>query len=205
LPPRLREHGVPHQLIITTGFDLSLEQALLEAGEEFDVVSYIASGRNRGKFWHVPPSGPPTLVDVPNTYATELSLEQRTVILRLHGGVDATLERERESFVVAEDDYLDYLAAGDLANVIPVGLAAKLRRSHFLFLGYGMRDWNLRLVLHRIWAAQSVSYRAWAVQTGATPLDRAFWRSREIDLVGAPLDDYVEGLERRLAAVASPA
>jgi DNA-binding SARP family transcriptional activator len=45
LPPLLRERGLPHQLLVTTSYDLALEQALLDAGEEFDVVSYLASGR----------------------------------------------------------------------------------------------------------------------------------------------------------------
>src|SRR5439155_1515899 len=144
LPPLLRERGKPHMLLVTSGYDLALEEALLEAGEEFDVVSYVASGRDRGRFRHVLPDGTTRLIDMPNTYATELSLERRTIVLKLHGGVDASQTRERESFVVTEDDYIDYLAYGEAA-AIPVALAAKLRRSHFLFLGYGVRDWNLRL------------------------------------------------------------
>ena len=42
---QLRAEGAPHQLLVTTSYDLLLEQALLDAGEEFDVVSYLASGR----------------------------------------------------------------------------------------------------------------------------------------------------------------
>src|SRR5438874_2688951 len=76
LPPLLRERGAPHQLIVTTSYDLALERAFLEAGEAFDVVSYLAAGRNRGKFCHVAPDGTGTLIEVPNTYATELSLER---------------------------------------------------------------------------------------------------------------------------------
>ena len=49
LPPLLRERGVPHQLFVTTSYDIALERAFEEAGEEFDVVSYIAAGRDRGQ------------------------------------------------------------------------------------------------------------------------------------------------------------
>jgi DNA-binding SARP family transcriptional activator len=198
LPPLLRERGRPHQLLVTTSYDLALEQAFLDAGEEFDVVSYIASGRNRGRFCHIRPDGAVDVIEVPNTYATELSLERRSVILKLHGGLDATDARARESFVVTEDDYIDYLAYGDIGTAIPVALAAKLRRSHFLFLGYGMRDWNLRLVLGRIWGAEGVSYRSWAVQPEAKPLERQFWRARDVDLLEVPLDDYAGALARYL-------
>jgi len=37
LPPVLRERGVPHQLLVTTSYDLALEAAFLDAGEEFDL------------------------------------------------------------------------------------------------------------------------------------------------------------------------
>lgn len=196
LPPVLRERGAPHQLIVTTSYDLALEQAFLDAGEEFDVVSYLAAGRDRGKFCHFASDGTMRVVDVPNTYATELELERRTVILKLHGSVDPGPERTWESFVITEDDYIDYLVHSDLATAIPVGLAARLRRSHFLFLGYGMREWNLRLVLNRLWASATVNYRSWAVAPTTQPMERAFWRGRDVDLVEVPLEEYVDALAR---------
>ena len=196
LPRVLRERGAPQQLIVTTGYDLALEEAFLAAGEEFDVVSYLATGRDRGKFCHLAPGGTTRVIDVPNTYATELQLERRPVILKLHGGVDPAPERAWESFVITEDDYIDYLPRSDLAAAVPVGLAARLRRSHFLFLGYGMREWNLRLVLNRLWAGTPVNYRSWAVAPAAPPLERAFWRSRDVDLFEAPLEEYVDALAR---------
>ena len=192
LPPLLRERGVPHQLLVTTSYDLALEAAFLEAGEEFDVVSYIAAGPQRGKFCHIRPDGTGRVVDLPNTYAAELSLEERTVILKLHGQVDRGAEREWESFVVTEDDYIDYLSHSDVAAAVPVGLAAKLRRSHFLFLGYTMADWNLRVVLNRLWSDRPLSYRSWAVQPGAKPLEREFWRRRDVDVQELLLDQYIQ-------------
>ena len=125
LPPLLRERGAPHQLIVTTSYDLALEQALLDAGEEFDVVSYIASGRHRGRFCHLAPDGTAAPIEIPNTYATELSLERRTIILKLHGRFDPSPQREWESFVVTEDDYIEYLAQSDVSTSVPVGLAAQ--------------------------------------------------------------------------------
>jgi len=196
LPPLLRERGAPHQLIVTTSYDLALERAFLDAGEAFDVVSYLAAGRNRGKFCHVGPDGTGTLIEVPNTYATELSLEERTIILKLHGQVGNTEDREWESFVVTEDDYIEYLAQSEVASVVPVALGAKLRRSHFLFLGYTMADWNLRLLLHRLWGDQPLSYRSWAVQPEPMPLEREFWRRRDVDVLEIPLERYVGALAR---------
>jgi DNA-binding SARP family transcriptional activator len=192
LPPLLRDRGLPHQLLVTTSYDLALEAAFLDAGEKFDVVSYVAAGPQRGKFCHIRPDGTGRIVDLPNTYATELSLEQRTVILKLHGQVDRGPEREWESFVVTEDDYIDYLSHSDVAAAVPVGLSAKLRRSHFLFLGYTMADWNLRVVLNRLWSDHPLSYRSWAVQPDAKPLEREFWKRRDVDVQEVPLGRYIE-------------
>jgi DNA-binding SARP family transcriptional activator len=205
LPPVLRERGAPQQLIVTTSYDLALEEAFAEAGEEFDVVSYLAAGRSRGKFCHFKPGESARVIDVPNTYATELDLERRPVILKLHGGIDPAPERSWESFVITEDDYIDYLPQGGLATAVPVGLAARLRRSHFLFLGYGMREWNLRLLLNRLWGGGAVNYRSWAVAPAPRPVERAFWRTRNIDLLAAPIDEYVDGLARHVGVAVEAA
>jgi len=194
----LRARGEKHQLLVTTGYDLALEQAFLDAGEEFDVVSYLAAGRDGGKFCHFSPDGTVRVVDVPNRYATELDLDRRTVILKLHGSVDPGPERAWESFVVTEDDYLDYLPERDLAAAIPVALAAHLRRSHFLFLGYAMQDWNLRLVLNRVWGGPTVNWRSWAVAPGMPSLERALWRRRDVDVLAMGLEEFVDSLTAKV-------
>jgi DNA-binding SARP family transcriptional activator len=194
----LRERGAPQQLVVTTAYDLALEQAFLDAGEEFDVVWYLATGPYRGKFCHLSPDGSTRVVEIANRYANGLDPEQRPVILKLHGGLDRSPERTWESFVVTEDDYIDYLVQGGLARAVPVALAARLRRSHFLFLGYTMSDWHLRLVLSRLWGGATVNYRSWAVADSAGPVERAFWRGRNIDVLETPVTEYVESLARQV-------
>jgi len=200
LPSLLRQRRAPHQLIVTTNYDLALERAFEEAEEEVDIVAYVATGPHRGHFWHRPPGEAPRPIDVPNTYATELSLDRRTILLKLHGDVDPLPEREWESFVITEDDYIDYLGHSELTAVVPVALAAKLRRSHFLFLGYEMADWNLRLILNRIWGQRPVGYRSWAVQPSPSPLAQAFWRRYDVTPVDVDPQAYAELLESRLEA-----
>jgi DNA-binding SARP family transcriptional activator len=200
LPPLLRDRGLPHQLVVTTSYDVALEQAFADAQEEFDVVGYLAEGRDRGKFCHITSEGDARVIDEPNTYG-DLSLDRRTVILRLHGQVDPRPERDRESFVVTEDDYIHYLGNGELTSVVPVSLVAKLRRSHFLVLGYVLRDWNLRVVLNRLWGDQRVNYRSWAVHAEPTPLEEAFWRQRDVMMVDRPPIEYVESLAGAIGAL----
>jgi hypothetical protein len=202
LPPVLRARAAPQQLVISTRYDLALERAFEAAGEELDVVTYVATGPNRGKFWHRPPGEEPRPIDVPNTYATELSLDRRPVLLKLHGAVDPFPEREWESFVITEDDYIDYLGRSDLVSSVPVALAAQLRRSHFLFVGYEMVDWNLRLVMHRVWGDRPLAYRSWALDPEPSALEQAFWRRFDVTVLDVEPDEYVGLLERRLEGVA---
>jgi hypothetical protein len=201
LPALARTRGTEHQLIVTTGYGRALEAAFEAVGEDVDVVWYAATGPERGKFIHRSPDGAETVVAVPNTYG-ELSLAERPVILKIHGEVDLRPERERESFVVSEDDYIGYLAQSELANVLPVTLAAKLRRSHLLFIAYPVVEWSLRVFLHRVFGDEPISYRSWAVLPGAQPIQNEFWRRRGVDLYNVPLEDFVADMKRRLAGVA---
>jgi hypothetical protein len=194
----LRARGAPPQLIVTANLDQALERAFADAEEAFDVVSYISYGRHQGKFLHVSAEGSVAVVDVPNTYA-KLAVDSRTVILRIHGQVDPSPEREWESFVVSEDDYIDFLAGPELAGIVPVGLVSKLRRSHFLFLGYPLQVWHVRVFLHRLWGREKVSYRSWAVEPEPDSLELEFWRQRGIDVFDVKVERFLAGLTERLA------
>ena len=197
VPAFLRRRGlVRYQLIVTTNYDDALERAFRAAGEEFDLVCYVAEGRYRGKFHHITPDGDLRLIERPNEYKA-LSLTERTVILKIHGAVDR-LVPERDSYVITEDHYIDYLTRTDIAQLVPVGLAARLRRSHFLFLGYSLADWNLRVILHRIWGEQELSYSSWSIQLDPKPLEEGFWRRRGVEILHARLEDYIDALAAHL-------
>ena len=195
LPPLLRERGLPQQLIVTTGFDTCVERAFAGVDEPLDVVSYIAMGRDRGKFVHLAPDGSASVVEEPNAYAG-LALDERSVLLKIHGRVERGPGRERESFAVSEDDHIDYLAGVEAAGMVPVQLAARLRRSHLLFMGYAVDDWSLRVFLRRVWGADRLAYRSWAVQPAAEPVARELWRERGVDAYDIELQQYSEELMR---------
>ncbi|MDX6569765.1 MAG: hypothetical protein QOH15_2343 [Gaiellales bacterium] len=193
LPAKLRERGVGHPLLVTTRYELALEQALEDAGEEFDSVCYIASGPQRGSFCHVSPGGDAVPIERPNSYAVQLSLEERTVVLHLQGRLDPSPERAWESFAVTEDDFIHY---GDIAGRLPVALAARIRRSHLLLLGYTLSDWTLRVVLERLWGEEPLGYRSWSVHAGPQPLEREFWRQRNVEVIDIAPAAYMAELER---------
>jgi DNA-binding SARP family transcriptional activator len=202
LPPLLRSRGLPQQLIVSTSFDTGVECVFEAAGEELDVVVYVASGRDRGKFVHLKPDGGSVVVEEPNAYAG-LALDERTVLLKIHGHVDRGETRALESFAVSEDDHIDYLAGAEAAGTVPVQLAARLRRSHLLFLGYGVDDWSLRVFLRRVWGHDRLAYRSWAVQPSAEALARELWRERGVEAYDVALDGYSEQLARVTAELSA--
>ena len=210
LPSVLTAKNYPprYQLIVTTNYDDLLEQAFRAAGQPFDVVTYLSDGEDRGKFQHTDPTGQTRIIDIPNQYA-DVAVDKRTVILKIHGAVNRTSgDGDSDSYVITEDHYIDYLTRTELANLVPVTLAAKLRKSHFLFLGYGLRDWNMRVILHRIAGEQKLTYKSWAIQRHPTNLDGKFWDRREVDILDFDLHDYILGLQdalQQMPAAAVPA
>lgn len=208
LPALLRERGRPQLVVLTTNYDDLVESALVEAGERFDVVWYEAKpGPLQGRFLHRPPEGPIVEIELPNKY-TGLALAERPVVLKLHGAIDRA-DWKRDSYVVTEDSYIDYLAGRDVGEQMPFTLRERMADSHFLFFGYSMRDWNLRVILNRIWGAQQLDLKSWAVQripakAAAREIEEALWRDRgDVDLLYVELMQYVDGLDAALFAPAS--
>jgi hypothetical protein len=197
LPGLLREQAesARYPLVVTTNYDDALERAFAAVGEPFDLVVYIAEGDGRGRFWHVAPDGRRMQIDRPNKYA-DLPMTERAVILKIHGAVDRA-NADGDSFVVTEDDYLDYLSRADVSNLLPVSIAARLRKSHYLFLGYSLRDWNTRVILHRLWGEQRLAYKSWAAELTPDVLEQELWRKRDVDILSIRLDEYVEELADR--------
>jgi SIR2-like domain len=205
LPELIRSRGGPQLVVLTTNYDDLVERALTEAEEQFDVVWYEAKpGPLQGLFMHRTPDGEVVSIERPNKY-TGLVPAERPVILKLHGAVDRG-DSKRDSYVVTEDSYIDYLTSRDVGEQIPFTLRERMADSHFLFLGYSMRDWNLRVILNRIWGAQELDLKSWAVQrepgsTAAREIEEALWRDRgDVQLLYVELKDYVQRLEAELPA-----
>ena len=210
-PALLREHGRDrYPLIVTTNYDTALEQAFDAVHEPFDLVVFIAAGEHKGHFLHVPwwdGDGPePGPIMVPNSYV-KLPIDEdldlaRTVIVKIHGGpvYDAPREYQlKDNFVVTEDDYIGYLTRSPVESLIPVQILNKLRESHYLFLGYGMRHWSLRVFLRRIWTEQHLGAKSWAIQRTLDTVETEFWEKFDVERITAPLSTYVGELGDHLA------
>jgi hypothetical protein len=215
LPGRLRDlDRERYQLVVTTNYDAALEHAFDAVHEPYDLVVFVAAGDHRGRFVHVPwwdPDGRGARpITVPNEYV-DLPIDEdgaleRTVIVKLHGGaVDLGPggPHLRDNFVITEDDYIGYLTQGPVASLIPLQILNKIRDSHFLFLGYRMRDWTLRVFLQRIWGEQQVEARSWALEEpGLDAVDRELWDHLGVHAVEQAVADFLNDLEGELGRLA---
>ncbi|MDA0160301.1 TIR domain-containing protein [Solirubrobacter ginsenosidimutans] len=196
-------------LLVTTTYDTGLERAFERAGEPFDLAVCIASGNDRGRFLHIPwydvedraiepIARPNEYVEFPIDDYGDLS---RTIILKVHGGAvhDAPPGlKVPTGFLVTEDDYIGFLSESPAENLVPAQLLNKLRESHFLFLGYGVREWSLRVFLRRVWHDGGPGATSWAVQAGTDELDDDFWRTLEVERFDASPVDYLADLQQLL-------
>ena len=165
-------------MVISTNYDTALERAFDAVHEPYDLVVFVATGgaqrplrarsvvgsrRPRRQADHVPNE----YVDLP---IDEDGVLERTVIVKLHGGaadLGPGWPQLRDNFVVTEDDYIGYLTQSPVESLIPLQILNKMRDSHFLFLGYRMRDWSLRVFLQRVWGEHPLEARSWAVDPSA--------------------------------------
>ncbi|MBV9139473.1 MAG: SIR2 family protein [Pseudonocardiales bacterium] len=181
--------GAGCMLIATVNYDNLLEQAFQKEDEPYDLITYINDvDTDRGLFWHTPFDGHPVVIREPNN--SDLSLDQRTIIAKIHGAVEA------DSFVITEDDYVDYITRADIARLFPVHLVTKIMKSHFLFFGYSLRDWNFRVMLYRMWQKQRRKRRKfWVVEANPREVDRVTWDERGVNILPVSIEDFLDGME----------
>lgn len=70
---------------------------------------------------------------------------QMPIVYHMHGHLD-----EVESFVLTEDDYLDFIANINRLQIIPSEIEGALGTTSLLFIGYSLNDWNFRVLFRSI-------------------------------------------------------
>jgi hypothetical protein len=183
-------------LYVTTNYDDLLETALA------DRRPWVVVDRGTpGTVWY---RGAPTdewkQIKAGNlrTAIREFQTGERPVILKLHGSLE---DRRNDSFLITEDDYVDFLGRPDNGQIPPILFEAMQSRS-FLFLGYGLRDWNVRVLLRRLSQARPPKQRisSWAIVRQSGAAEKALWRNRDVALCDVELDCFATELEQAISA-----
>jgi len=178
--------------IVTTNYDNLLEQAFAEAGKPYDLVVYPADNAEyaNGVLWW--PHGQPEPRKMKSSDIDVEDLRQTNVIYKMHGTVwkDSPVW---DSFVITEEDYVRFLSR--IKNAVPAAFRRHFSARSFLFLGYGLRDWNLRVLLKEV----SVSERkSWAIMKAPTSLEKRLWAQRKVDLYDVDLVNFVDEMEKEI-------
>lgn len=117
---------LPFSCILTTNFDNLMESALGETpGKNPHVEVYVRRSDRK----EIPPATP-----------------SEPLVYKLHGTVDQV-----ETLIATEDDVIDFAACLLQDNPELPKLIAKLFETNsLLFIGYGLRDWNVRMMIRAL-------------------------------------------------------
>lgn len=180
-------------LIVTTNYDDLIERAFDAKGREYDVVIHTTDPKHAKNILWLPYGETEPQLEVANKFSS-IDLSSRTVIYKIHGSIDRT-GGANDHYVITEDDYIDFLTRMNKYNVVPAIFSQYFESLRFLFLGYGLRDWNLRVVLNRI-KKMSPLRRAvsWAIQHQPSVLETRFWQDRGVEVFDMQIDDFVNNL-----------
>jgi hypothetical protein len=198
-------------LIVTTNYDDLVERAFKEKGRPFHLVAYPTDHKELAAsilWWKPgatePESFPPAKLP--------LSLTDTSIIYKMHGTVDRMVSKW-DGYVITEEDYIDFLSRMTAQTAIPARFMLEFRKRRFLFLGYGMRDWNLRVMLRNIKGGGGVDIdadgepdeeqessgdnSAWAIQYKPSELEQKLWGSRKVNIYDVDIDTFVSKVRAR--------
>jgi hypothetical protein len=181
--------------IITTNYDDLMELALLEHGVPFDLfVLAIDKGTTllrlagEKKFNPVPGNKELLQIDPSDARLT------RTALFKIHGHVDRSRTVE-DTFVITEEDYVSFLGRMNSDDsVIPADLVSLMQSRTLLFLGYGLRDWNFRVLLDRLNRMRPQAIRSYAIAYDIDEAETRLWDKRNVTVFKADLNEFVRQL-----------
>lgn len=180
-------------LIVTTNYDDLIERAFRAKGKPYDVVIHSTDPELGAQLLWWRYDEPEPLEVMPNKLY--IDLKKVSVIYKMHGAVDRG-EPNRDQYVITEDDYIDFLARMINNKAIPAIFAEPFQSSPFLFLGYGLGDWNLRVVLNRLEKdLRRRKIQSWAIQYRPSPLEIRFWQERHVEVYGMLIEDFITQLK----------
>ena len=193
-------------LIVSTNYDTLLERAFQAAGRPFDLVVYPTDKKelaNSMLHWRHGVSEPET----PAPNLLDVDLAKTTVIFKVHGSLIADND-EWDSFVITEEDYVEFLSRLATKTALPSSLAAHFQDRSLLFIGYSLKDWNLRVFvrgLKRFFEKRKAAsdeegdIRSWTIHSAPSSLEVKIWEKRGVDPYAVDYETFATSLRDRLA------
>ena len=136
--PDFKQAGQPHGVLaklpipiyVTTNYDSYMSDALKQQNRDV---------RQECCRWNDSLTNRPSTFD--DGYVPTVA---NPVVYHLHG------HGTPETVVITEDDYLEFLANMARRSLLPDAIESALRNNTCVFLGYGLADWNFRILFQAL-------------------------------------------------------
>ena len=210
-------------LIVTTNYDNLIETAFDEADAPYEVVATaadkLASGA-KGKIGKTQVgmvchriSGDPSGFTPVAPKSLRFETTERSIIYKIHGSLPMG-PGWGGGYLIAEEDYVRFLGLMDHLELVPAAFRRRLtaeksgpeHRSSLLVLGYGMHDWNMRVLLDSlgIGSGRANEEKHVVIDRDPREIEWELLRSRNFIPCQQDLAVFVPELARRLGIEASP-
>jgi hypothetical protein len=196
-------------LIVTTNYDVMTESALRDLNCAYDLVVHPTEQTERAgsvMWWKHGACEAEWLR--PNDLAIDLNAT--TVVYKMHGSVlDQTYDTD--SYVITEEDYVEFLSL----MAVPPLFTSHFYSRQFLFIGYGLADWNFRVMLknlrekprstdtpgklehdHPAPVSQRKKLKSWALQKQPSQFEDVLWDARDVALMDEDINDFTRKLRK---------
>ncbi len=187
-------------VVVATNYDTLVEQAFRSAGKPYDLVIYPADRKDiaNAVLWWTHGAPEPQVV-APNEL--DIDLSKTNVIYKMHGTVHPQVPKW-DNFVITEEDYVEFLSRMTANAAIPSIFYEHFRDRSFLFLGYSLGDWNLRVILKnlskylskRVAEGDDEVLPSWSIQLKPSELERRLWEKRNVNIFDITIDEFVAKL-----------
>jgi len=208
-------------LVVSTNYDTLIERVFEARSLKYVCISHIlGKSKYAGRLIVYSKLEPITKANIKTRAEAEEYLQDCVdehgsslhVLYKMHGSALSYVERERRAdlglqaslntIVVTEQDYIDFLDKTTFPR-IPIQLQSMLLKAQFVFLGYSLADWNLRLLLHRLREGQEeADTRHWACLLHTDPVEPTFWQKRGVNIYPVSLDHFLDNLMTSLSTPA---
>jgi hypothetical protein len=119
------------------------------------------------------------------------------ILFKMHGSVDHA-DARNDCYLITEEDYVDFLGRSS-GKYIPPYINALMDGKDFLFLGYSLEDWNVRVILRKLLTRPvSGGVKFWAIVNGPNQIQQQVWQAQNLNIYPMDLLVFAEKLAQHL-------
>jgi hypothetical protein len=191
-------------LVITTNYDCLMEKALDDLGVPYIVVITKRSDQKVVvRLSEQIPDSRKFEEELSGMYPDKFmfrkprNLGSLVVLYKIHGCLNHKLTIRDDAVIISDSDYVNYISQmGSSGGTIPVYVNDLMREKPFLFLGYSLKDWNVRSIFESIRKKRNpdVNQPDFSVMKYVGEYEALFFLRNNVTILQTDLNTYVKGL-----------